>query len=109
MPWTKTQYDLPREEAKSIRPSALHWPGSDYLERDHEFLTRGGVFTVDMIEAYIELKRKEVERLNMTTTPLSLTCTTLLILSRKILQRRTINAFLSQNRRNGFSLASDLY
>lgn len=66
----KDLYDLPREEAKSI-PTVCSTLAQalDYLERDHEFLTRGGVFTVDMIEAYIELKRKEVERLNMTTHP----------------------------------------
>ena len=28
-----------------------------------------GVFTEDMIDAYIELKREDVERLNMTTHP----------------------------------------
>ena len=30
---------------------------------------RGGVFTEDMIKGYIDLKRGEVERLNMTTHP----------------------------------------
>jgi glutamine synthetase len=39
------------------------------LDADRSFLTAGGVFTDDMIDAYIELKRKEVERLNMTTHP----------------------------------------
>ena len=66
----KDLYDLPKEEAKAIPTvcSALE-QALDYLERDHEFLTRGDVFTEDMIEAYIELKRKDVERLNMTTHP----------------------------------------
>jgi glutamine synthetase len=32
-------------------------------------LTVGGVFTDDMIDAYIKLKEEEVERLNMTTHP----------------------------------------
>ena len=40
------------------------------LERDKGFLTAGGVFTEDMIDAYIELKREEVQRLNMTTHPI---------------------------------------
>ena len=31
--------------------------------------SRGGVFTEDMIKGYIDLKRGEVERLNMTTHP----------------------------------------
>ena len=34
-----------------------------------DFLTEGDVFTKDMLEGYIELKRAEVERLNMTPHP----------------------------------------
>ena len=34
-----------------------------------KFLTQGGVFTKDFIEAFINIKRKEVERLNMTPHP----------------------------------------
>ncbi|WP_369601158.1 glutamate--ammonia ligase [Hahella sp. SMD15-11] len=66
----KDLYDLPPEEAKGIPTvcSSLE-QALDYLERDHEFLTRGGVFTEDMIQGYIDLKRGEVERLNMTTHP----------------------------------------
>ncbi|MGA1562938.1 MAG: glutamine synthetase, partial [Gammaproteobacteria bacterium] len=41
----------------------------DYLSNDMEFLTRGGVFTEDMIGAYIDLKMEEVTRLRMTTHP----------------------------------------
>ena len=66
----KDLYDLPKEEAASI-PTVCNSleQALDYLAADHEFLTRGDVFTKDMIEAYIELKRKDVERLNMTTHP----------------------------------------
>jgi len=66
----KDLYDLPKEEALSI-PTVCHSleQALDYLERDHAFLTKGGVFTEDMIQAYIELKRKDVERLNMTVHP----------------------------------------
>ena len=39
------------------------------LNADREFLTRGEVFTDDMIDAYIDLKREEVQRLDMTTHP----------------------------------------
>lgn len=39
------------------------------LEQDHEFLLEGGVFTKDIIDAYIEIKREEVTRYNMTTHP----------------------------------------
>jgi glutamine synthetase len=41
----------------------------DALDADRSFLTAGGVFTDDMIDGYLELKREEVERLNMTTHP----------------------------------------
>jgi len=32
-------------------------------------LTAGGVFTNEMLDAYIALKKQHVERLNMTTHP----------------------------------------
>ena len=40
-----------------------------YKRQDYEFLTQGGVFAKDFIEAFINIKRKEVERLNMTPHP----------------------------------------
>ena len=66
----KDLYDLPAEEAKDI-PTVAHTltMALDALEADHEFLTQGDVFTKDMLEGYIELKRSEVERLNMTPHP----------------------------------------
>ncbi|MCP5162541.1 MAG: glutamate--ammonia ligase [Hahellaceae bacterium] len=66
----KDLYDLPKEEALSI-PTVCNSleQALNYLEEDHEFLTRGNVFSEDMIAAYIELKRKDVERLNMTVHP----------------------------------------
>ena len=39
------------------------------LQNDHEFLTRGGVFSKDWIEAYIALKMDEVNKVRMTTHP----------------------------------------
>ena len=36
---------------------------------DREFLTRGGVFSNDLIDAYIALKMEEVTRFRMTTHP----------------------------------------
>jgi glutamine synthetase len=41
----------------------------DYLDKDRAFLTKGGVFTDSMIDAYIELKMAEVTRFRMTTHP----------------------------------------
>ncbi len=39
------------------------------LEADHEFLLAGGVFTPEILKAYMEIKREEVTRLNMSTHP----------------------------------------
>ena len=39
------------------------------LDADREFLKAGGVMTDDMIQAYIELKAEEVERLLQATHP----------------------------------------
>jgi len=66
----KDLYDLPREEAKKIPTvcSSLD-QALDYLHKDRKFLTVGGVFSDNMIDAYIELKMKDVTRLRMTTHP----------------------------------------
>jgi glutamine synthetase len=42
----------------------------EHLDKDREFLKKGGVFTDDMIDAYIDLKMQEVTRLRMTTHPI---------------------------------------
>ena len=58
----KDLYDLPPEEAKNIPrglPLARH--GARALDEDREFLKRGGVFTDDLIDAYIALKQEEVD------------------------------------------------
>ena len=64
-------YDLPAEEAAQIPQvcSSLE-EALDALEADHEFLTRGGVFTEDMLNAYIELKREECAQVSQTTHPI---------------------------------------
>ena len=49
--------------------------GADHLDRDRAFLTKGGVFTDDMIDAYIGLKMEEVPRFRMTTHRSSTRCT----------------------------------
>lgn len=66
----KNLYDLPPEEAKEI-PTVAPSLGDalDALAADHEFLTRGGVFTEDTINTYIDLLRADVQRLNMTPHP----------------------------------------
>jgi len=67
----KNLYDLPPEEAKKVPNvcSSLDM-ALEHLDKDREFLTRGGVFSNDMIDAYIELKMEEVTRFRMTTHPI---------------------------------------
>ena len=53
-------FELPEEELAKVE----HVPGSleaalDALERDHEFLLKGGVFTEDLIRTWIDYKRTE--------------------------------------------------
>ena len=38
------------------------------LDEDREFLTRGGVFSDEFIDSYIELKMKDVQRERMAVT-----------------------------------------
>ncbi len=66
----KDLYDLPPEEEKAIPQVSYSFDLSlDSLDKDREFLTRGGVFTDDVIDAYIELKMQEVTRFRMSTHP----------------------------------------
>ncbi len=69
-PSDKNLYDLPPEEDKKIPTvcSSLDM-ALEALDKDREFLTRGGVFTDGMIDAYIALKMDEVTRFRMTTHP----------------------------------------
>jgi glutamine synthetase len=66
----KDLYDLPAEEAASIPTVASSLEQAlAALDEDRAFLTVGGVMSDEMIDAYIELKSAEVEKLNMTTHP----------------------------------------
>jgi glutamine synthetase len=69
-PMDKDLYDLPAEEEKKI-PTVCHAldQALDCLDKDRKFLTTGGVFSDDMIDAYIKLKMADVTRLRMTTHP----------------------------------------
>jgi len=69
-PADKDLYDLPPEEGKKIPTvcSSLEM-ALESLDKGREFLTRGGVFSDDMIDAYIDLKIGELDRLRMTTHP----------------------------------------
>ncbi len=66
----KDLYDLPAEEAAAIPQVAGSLREAlSCLNEDREFLTKGGVFTDDMIDAYIDLKMEEVYRVEHTTHP----------------------------------------
>jgi glutamine synthetase len=66
----KNLYDLPPEEL-SLVPTvcASLREALDSLAADHSYLTKGGVFTEDQIESYMELKWPEVARWEMTPAP----------------------------------------
>ncbi len=70
-PLEKDLYSLPPEEAKLVKQV----PGSldevlKALENDHEFLLKGDVFSLDMIETYIAYKREvEVDPVRMRPHP----------------------------------------
>ena len=70
-PMDKNLYDLPPEELKDV-PTVC---GSlrealDTLDSDREFLKKGGVFTDDLIDGYIELKWGEVHAFEQTPHPI---------------------------------------
>jgi glutamine synthetase len=74
-PMDKDLYDLPPEELADV-PQV---PGSlekvlDALEADHEFLQAGDVFTDDLIETWIDYKRRnEVDALRLRPHPYEFT------------------------------------
>ncbi len=66
----KDLYDLPPEEEAEIPQVAFSLDQAlDALDEDRTFLKEGGVFSDDMIDAYIELKNEEVQRLRLATNP----------------------------------------
>ncbi|GAB1723451.1 MAG: type I glutamate--ammonia ligase [Nitrospira sp. CR1.1] len=70
-PAEKDLYDLEAKEAAKIRTM----PGSldealNHLEKDHQFLLKGGVFSEDLIESWIGYKRtKEVDTMRLRPHP----------------------------------------
>lgn len=70
-PMDEDLYELSEEEARHIPQvcSSLE-EALDHLDKGRAFLTEGNVFSDDMLDAYIDLKRKEVKRLQMSTHPI---------------------------------------
>jgi len=66
----KDLYDLPPEEEKQLKLVAFSLDEAlGALDADRDFLKAGGVFSDDLIDAYIDLKMDNVTRLRMTTHP----------------------------------------
>jgi glutamine synthetase len=71
-PLDKDIYSLTPEELKDVPrvPASLE-SAMDELERDHEFLLRGDVFTADAIEMWLDYKREmEVNQLRLRPHPI---------------------------------------
>ena len=70
-PIDKDLYELPPEEAKNVPqvPDSLQ-QAIDNLEADHDYLLEGGVFTEDLIEHWISLKREnEIDPIRLRPHP----------------------------------------
>lgn len=67
---SKDLYDLPPEEEALIPTvcSSLE-QALEALANDHDYLTAGGVFSKDFIDAYITLKKQEIQQVAMTPHP----------------------------------------
>ena len=70
-PASKNLYDLPPEEDAQVPTVCASLDEAlAALKADHEFLTRGGVFSQDWIESYIAFKSEDVRRMQMAPHPL---------------------------------------
>jgi glutamine synthetase len=69
-PLDKNIYELPPEELKAV-PNVAGSLGEalDCLEKDHDFLLKGDVFSADFLEMWIAAKRKEHDALRLRPHP----------------------------------------
>lgn len=69
-PLDKSSYELTPAEAKKVPsvPGTLH-DALAALEKDHEFLLQGDVFSRDLIETWVEMKKKEVDAIRLRPHP----------------------------------------
>jgi glutamine synthetase len=70
-PFDKDIYSLPPEELQNIPqlPGSLE-ESLKALEEDYEFLLKGGVFTEEFIQMWIESKKEEINKMKFTPHPL---------------------------------------
>jgi glutamine synthetase len=69
-PVDKDLYELPPEEHALVPtvPASLD-AVLDELEKDHDYLLAGGVFTADLIETWIEMKREDINAIRVRPHP----------------------------------------
>jgi glutamine synthetase len=69
-PMDKNMYELPPQELAKVPqvPSSLI-EALDHLEKDHQFLLKGDVFTSDFLEMWVGHKRKEADALRLRPHP----------------------------------------
>ena len=69
-PVDKDLYELPPEEHALVPtvPASLD-AVLDELEKDHDYLLAGGVFTSDLIETWIEMKREDINAIRVRPHP----------------------------------------
>jgi glutamine synthetase len=70
-PVDRDLYHMSKEELREIRsvPGSLH-EALNALEDDHAFLLEGGVFTTDVLEHYVELKRAQADEVRLRPVPI---------------------------------------
>ena len=62
--------ELSDEEQAALKtvPGSLE-EALDALEEDHDFLLKGGVFTQDVLDVWIEFKRQQIDEINLRPHP----------------------------------------
>ena len=70
-PVDKNLYHMSKEELREIKsvPGSLH-EALNALEDDHEFLLEGDVFTTDVLEHYVEMKREQANEVSLRPVPI---------------------------------------
>lgn len=73
-PVDRDLYHMSKEELSEIRsvPGSLS-EAMDALEDDHAFLLEGDVFTTDLLEHYVEMKRAQSDEVRLRPTPIEFT------------------------------------
>ena len=69
-PLDKNTYELTPEEEATLKtvPGSLE-EALNALEEDHDFLLKGGVFTQDVLDVWIEFKREQIDAIRLRPHP----------------------------------------